>query len=81
MVRDLILKKGETFIQGVIRAGNGKIYIIENRPCETCIHNNDDGTCKAFPKGIPQEIRSGYNDHTKEYPGDHGIRYTPPPEA
>ena len=31
--------------------------------------------CKAFPDGIPREIGFGDNDHTKPYPGDHGIQY------
>jgi len=29
--------------------------------------------CKAFSKGIPDEIWLGDNDHTKPYPGDNGI--------
>jgi hypothetical protein len=32
-------------------------------------------TCTAFPKGIPRAIAWGNNDHTKPYPGDHGIQY------
>jgi len=24
--------------------------------------------CKAFPKGIPDDILTGKNDHTKKYP-------------
>ena len=31
--------------------------------------------CKAFPDGIPYEITYGDNDHTKPYPGDHGIQF------
>lgn len=33
--------------------------------------------CSAFPKGIPSEIWSGKNDHTKPFPGDNGIRFVP----
>jgi len=31
--------------------------------------------CKAFPKGIPEEILSGRNKHTKPFKGDNGIHY------
>jgi len=36
--------------------------------------------CRAFQFGegaIPREIWLGENDHTKPFPGDHGIRFTP----
>lgn len=32
--------------------------------------------CSAFPN-IPLEIWEGKNDHTREYSGDNGIRFTP----
>lgn len=35
-------------------------------------NENDDLTCRAFPRGIPQEILDGY-DHTRPYPGDSGV--------
>lgn len=35
--------------------------------------------CEAFPSGIPFEITSGENLHTKPYPGDHGIQYESEP--
>lgn len=31
--------------------------------------------CDAFPDGIPEEIFSGEVEHTKPYPGDHGIMF------
>lgn len=34
--------------------------------------------CAAFPAGIPDEIFvTGEIDHTKPYPGDHGVQYEP----
>jgi len=32
-------------------------------------------TCKAYPRGIPEEILEGKIDHDKPYPGDHGIQF------
>lgn len=48
--------------------------------CSRCQHLNLDPSattpaCKAFPNGIPNEIWSGKNDHTKPYPNDKGIRF------
>jgi len=43
--------------------------------CPTCKHYSSKGKCKAYSKGIPQEILSGAVDHTKPYPGDNGIRF------
>lgn len=37
--------------------------------------------CKAFPKGIPDEIWQGKNDHTKPHPGDNGIQFKVDPES
>lgn len=32
--------------------------------------------CDAFPRGIPDAITEG-RDHSRPYPGDHGIRFEP----
>lgn len=51
--------------------------------CMTCKHlhaagaANGQSACDAFPQGIPFTIQSGETDHSKPYPGDNGIRYTP----
>jgi hypothetical protein len=47
--------------------------------CGFCIHLQKKG-CKAFPKGIPQEIYGGGNNHHKPFPGDHGIQFECAPE-
>jgi hypothetical protein len=31
--------------------------------------------CKAFSKGIPEEILTGEHDHTKPFKGDGGITF------
>lgn len=37
--------------------------------CDKCIHCIDNKfSCKAFPKGIPDEILDGSFDHTKKHP-------------
>lgn len=33
--------------------------------CNTCLHYFGDLECTAFPKGIPNEILTGTNDHEK----------------
>lgn len=52
--------------------------------CDECAHLNADGwTCAAFPEGIPKEVMSAghypdnpdVGDHTKPWPGDHGIQF------
>ena len=47
----------------------------QSTQCRDCIHFNEDWSCEAFPKGIPDEISDGAFDHTKEYKGDNGIRF------
>ena len=44
--------------------------------CNTCIHNNRERACKAFPNGIPKEILIR-GEHDTPFPDDQGIRYEP----
>jgi hypothetical protein len=48
--------------------------------CFACIHLDRGASfnpmrCDAFPDGIPVPIQANKHDHSKTYPGDHGIRY------
>ena len=51
--------------------------------CEKCRHllSGEKGEagykCKAYPGGIPVEIRSGYVVHNKPFKGDNGIMFEP----
>ncbi len=42
--------------------------------CNKCIHYHNDGTCKAFSKGIPWELIYR-GEHDTPFPNDQGIRY------
>lgn len=46
--------------------------------CTLCGHLKSrlDHRCDAFDR-IPDEIWDGKNDHTKAYPGDHGVQFEP----
>ena len=50
--------------------------------CSLCIHLNwrapefgKSGTCRAFPDGIPEDIWTGADPHTKPHDGDKGILF------
>jgi len=46
--------------------------------CMSCEHKSTkNSTCKAYPKGIPEEILDATVDHRKPYKGDNGITYEP----
>ena len=49
--------------------------------CGLCKHLHDDNiTCKAFPKGIPNDIHTSVIDHRNPFPGDNGIMFEPKKE-
>jgi hypothetical protein len=66
---------------------------IPSEQCLNCAHyrgadfdveHTDSGSrmmawlaCDAFPKGIPEKIRTGQHDHRLPFKGDRGVRYTP----
>lgn len=45
--------------------------------CINCknLYPTKERACLAFPAGIPSEILTGENDHTREVEGDNGIRF------
>ncbi len=43
--------------------------------CNFCLRDNQDGTCSAYPDGIPKQILIGKIDHRKPYKGDHGLQF------
>jgi len=49
--------------------------------CATCARFNREDkmqeVCEAFPKGIPEEIIGGSNNHRKPFPGDKGLIWKP----
>lgn len=56
--------------------------ILYSPVCNLCKYFSVEGSvnsgtpvCAAFPEGIPEEIWRGDNNHTKPYPGDHGIKF------
>jgi len=63
----------------VIDRGHGEIP--EFSPvcvyCKRLINDGKGRLCAAFPDGIPLPIWLGNNNHTKPYPGDHGIQFEP----
>lgn len=45
--------------------------------CVKCRHWQRNGTCKAFPKGVPIAILANEHDHSKPYEGDGGLLFSP----
>jgi hypothetical protein len=55
--------------------------MINTTACASCRRFNRkdvlNDTCEAFPKGIPEEILRGDNNHRNPSIGDRGLRYEP----
>ena len=45
--------------------------------CLSCIHYDGFWKCDAYSVKIPVEIATGQHDHTRPFPGDHGIQFEP----
>lgn len=56
---------------------NAKKTIIIEPPCFYCKWLIRYPYCVAFPEGIPEEIRTGGNQHTEPMKGDAGFRFEP----
>ncbi len=70
--------------KGIYFKHEGSLIMIPHKlialnSCISCVYfNYEDRTsnsCKAFPKGIPNEIFLGKNDHKDKFAGDGGIVY------
>ena len=55
----------------------GHNIILLSEQCINCKFLRSNLQCLAFPDLIPDDITSGKHDHSKPYPGDHGIRFIP----
>jgi hypothetical protein len=69
---DFLVNIGEQFAQTSFNKKQKRVL----SQCWNCKHY-DNGTCAAFPGGIPEDMLSNHFLHTKEYSGDRGIRYDP----
>ena len=49
---------------------------IPPRPCVGCrFYDQPEWNCRAFPNGIPDEIKRGEHDHREPFPGDGGLQF------
>lgn len=60
----------------------GHMMLDMSKQCLNCANLSKDGPmCRAFPGGIPNQIRLGEFDHRSHFPGDGGILFLPKPKA
>lgn len=45
--------------------------------CSLCMNRLENDTCKAFPNGIPREIKINKVIHSSSVDGDNGIVFEP----
>lgn len=45
--------------------------------CRACARFRSDGTCKAYPDGIPGDMLFFGEDHRAPRSGDHGVQFVP----
>lgn len=53
--------------------GDDVDLVLNDPQCFSCLWFKGDGTCDAFPEGIPFDIYVNQADHRKRYPGDGGV--------
>ena len=74
--------------KNAFRSDEGNEIFRQSPICGGCLHyiianlfnksHKFEKKCEAFPKGIPDEIWGGENNHTEPYDDDKGIRFTKP---
>lgn len=77
MERDLAYEQEELDREKERAMAGSDAYSRFKTQCRMCrhIYSVMARTCSAFPQGIPDDIWLNRFDHTKTYPGDHGIRF------
>jgi len=54
-----------------------KIQTIACAFCSRLDSNSEKRVCSAFPKGIPNKILSGDDQHREPFKGDGGLQWSP----